>query len=92
MELNVTEKGKGLLKVEVSGESHTLLNLLREKSWKAGASQASYMVEHPYLSNPKIIVRSQDPKKTLSDAAQLVLNDVRDFQKEFSRSGKSSQA
>jgi DNA-directed RNA polymerase subunit L len=85
MELKVTERGKGVLKVEVAGESHTLLNLLREKSWEAGAQQASYIIDHPYLSNPRIIVRSADPKKTLSSAAQLVLNDAREFGKEFAR-------
>ncbi len=88
MEIRTVEKGKNLLKVEVKGESHTLLNLMREKLWKAGAQQASYMIKHPYLSNPVIVVRSADPKKTLSGAAQLVLNDAKEFGKEFSRLAK----
>ena len=37
MDLNVLEKKKDKIIVEVRGESHTLLNLVREKSWKAGA-------------------------------------------------------
>jgi len=85
MEIKVLEKTDESLKIEVIGETHTLLNLLREKSWKAGASQASYMIEHPYLSNPKIMVRAKNPKKVLSDATQMVADDAAEFTKEFGR-------
>jgi DNA-directed RNA polymerase subunit L len=85
MEIKVLEKTDEKVKIEVADETHTLLNLLRENSWKAGASQASYMIEHPYLSSPKIIVRAKNPKNVLADAAQMVVNDAREFGKEFSR-------
>jgi DNA-directed RNA polymerase subunit L len=88
MEIKILEKTPESLKLEVIGETHTLLNLLREKSWKAGASQASYMIEHPYLSDPKIMVRAKNPKKVLSDASQMVADDAKEFGKEFSRSLK----
>ncbi|MCX6814781.1 MAG: DNA-directed RNA polymerase subunit L [Candidatus Aenigmarchaeota archaeon] len=85
MEIKVLEKTNESLKIEVIDETHTLLNLLREKAWKSGASQASYMIEHPYLSNPKISIKAKNPKKVLSDAAQMVADDAREFGKEFSR-------
>jgi DNA-directed RNA polymerase subunit L len=85
MEIKVLEKTNESLKIEVIGESQTLLNLLREKSWKAGAVQASYMIEHPYLSSPKIIVRAKNPKKVLADASQMVIDDASEFGKEFGR-------
>jgi DNA-directed RNA polymerase subunit L len=88
MEIRVLEKTDESLKIEVIGEGHTLLNLLREKSWKAGATQASYMIEHPYLSNPKILVRSKNPKKVLADASQMVIDDAGEFRKEFGRALK----
>jgi DNA-directed RNA polymerase subunit L len=85
MEIKVLEKSNESLKLEIVGETHTLLNLLREKSWKSGATQASYMIEHPYLSNPKISVRAKNPKKVLADAAQMVADDASEFGKEFGR-------
>ena len=88
MEIKVLEKSSESIKIEVVGESHTLLNLLREKSWKAGAIQASYMIEHPYLSSPKIIVRAKNPKKVLADASQMVSEDAREFAREFGKAGK----
>lgn len=88
MELNVLEKEKNKLKIGVSGETHTLMNLLRENCWKAGAKQAAYVVEHPYLSEPKIVVRGSDPKKVLNSAAQLTEKQVSDFLREFRKAGK----
>jgi DNA-directed RNA polymerase subunit L len=88
MELSVVEKGKEKLKVEVRGESHTLLNVLRENAWKAGAGQASYMIEHPYMAEPKIIVKAKDPKKVLTSAAQAMSDDSKTFLTAFKRACK----
>lgn len=88
MELRAVEKKKEKLKVEVIGETHTLLNLLRENAWKDKADQASYMIEHPYLAKPKIIVRAKDPKKVLVNSAQMIIDDSKDFSKEFKRAMK----
>jgi DNA-directed RNA polymerase subunit L len=88
MELTLIEKGKDKLKVEVQGESHTLLNVLRENAWKAGAGQASYMIEHPYMAKPKIMVRAKDPKKVLTSAAQAMSDDSRAFLAAFKRACK----
>ena len=86
MEIKVLEKTDESVKIEVVGETHTLLNLLREKSWKAGASQASYMIEHPYLTNPKITIKGKNPRKVLADATQMVADDAKEFGREFSKS------
>jgi len=88
MDINVLEKKKDKFVIEVRGEGHTLLNLLREKAWEAGASQANYMIEHPYLATPKIIVRAKDPKKVLRGAAELVVSEATDFSRQFGRAAK----
>lgn len=82
------EKKKDKLKVEVRGESHTLLNLLRENAWKGKIEQASYMIEHPELSQPKIIVRAKNPKRILVDSAQMAIDDAKCFSREFKRAMK----
>ena len=88
MELRVVEKKKDKLKVEVLGETHTLLNLLRENAWKEKADQASYMIEHPYLAKPKIIVKASNPKKVLVNSAQMIIDDSKEFSGEFKRAMK----
>ena len=88
MDLKVIDKKADSLKVEVRGESHTLLNLLREKAWEAGAQQASYRKDHPYIGEPTIDIKSKDPAKTLKDAAQKVIDDAKDFEREFARAAK----
>lgn len=88
MELKVLESRPDKLKVEVGGETHTLLNILTEYAWDTGASQSSYIIEHPYLSQPELIIRSKNPKKTLTDAAQLVIDHSKDFKVSFERAVK----
>ena len=88
MELTVTQKGKEKLRVEVRGETHTMLNLIRENAWKAGAKQAAYIIQHPYISQPEIIIRSKNPQKTLKDAAQMVIDDSKEFMVAFKRAMK----
>jgi len=88
MELNVLQDEKSLLKVEAVGETHTLMNILRENCWKCGATQATYIVEHPYLAHPKIIVRGASPRKTLDDAAQLTEKQLADFLSAFRKASK----
>jgi DNA-directed RNA polymerase subunit L len=88
MEVRVLEKKNDKLKVEVMGESHTLLNLLRENAWKENADQASYMIEHPYLATPKITIIAKNPKKVLLDSAQKISADSKGFIGEFKRAMK----
>ncbi|MBN2331340.1 MAG: DNA-directed RNA polymerase subunit L [Candidatus Aenigmarchaeota archaeon] len=85
MELKVLEKKGDKLKLQVTGESHTFLNLLSEYAWLAKAKQASYMIKHPYLSEPELIVRSANPKKTLHDANQIIMDRAQEFQRGFKR-------
>jgi DNA-directed RNA polymerase subunit L len=88
MELRVLEKRPEMLRMEVVGESHTLLNLLTEYAWEAKASQASYIIRHPYLSQPELIVKSKNPKKTVSDAAQIIIDRAKEFRHGFERALK----
>jgi len=88
MEIKVIENGERKLKMELVGESHTFLNLITEYAWLAKASQASYMIKHPYLSQPLLSVMSPHPKKTLSDAAQIIIDRAEEFGKAFDRALK----
>jgi DNA-directed RNA polymerase subunit L len=84
MNLKVLEKDKEKIVLEIESENHTYLNLLRESVWKAGG-EASYIIQHPYLSEPKFIVKSKNPAKTLSDAIELIIDETKEFEDEFSK-------
>ena len=88
MKLVVLEKGKDKMVIEVQGETHTFLNLLRENAWKSGSKQTSYMIEHPHLSEPKLIIRGKYPKKTLDKAAQMIIEQAKEFERELKRVSK----
>ena len=88
MKLTVLEKKKDKWKVEIDGEGHTLINLLRENAWKKGAKQASYMIKHPYLSKPEITVYGANPKKILADSAQAIITDAGSFARDFKKVAK----
>ncbi|MBI4163895.1 MAG: DNA-directed RNA polymerase subunit L [Candidatus Aenigmarchaeota archaeon] len=88
MKLELLEDDKNLLKVKVSGETHTLLNILREKCWEDKADQAAYIQEHPYITEPYVVVRSKDPRKTLLAAAQNVAEQAKEFRLEFEKAVK----
>lgn len=85
MKLNVVEKSKEKISIEIAGETHTFLNLLRENAWKAGSKQASYIIKHPYLSEPRFIVMAKNPLKVLNDANQMILDQAKEFQTEVKK-------
>jgi len=82
------EKNEGKMKLEVLGETHTFMNIITEYAWEAGAKQASYIIQHPYMSEPHLIVSAKNPKKTLSDASQIISEKATEFQKSFKRATK----
>jgi DNA-directed RNA polymerase subunit L len=88
MELKVIESKPDRLSIQVAGETHTLLNILTEYAWEAKAKQATYIIDHPYLSSPELMVKSADPKKTLSDAAQIIIDRSKEFRTVFDRAAK----
>ena len=85
MELKVIEEKPKKLKLEVAGETHTFLNVITEYSWLAKASHASYIIQHPYLSQPELIIGSANPKNTLKNASQILIDKATEFQHAFSR-------
>ncbi len=85
MELKAMEKKADKLKLQVLGETHTFLNLISEYAWLAKAKQASYIIKHPYLSEPELIIRASNPKKTLRDATQIMIDRTEEFQRSFKR-------
>jgi len=88
MKLTALEKKENKNVIEVEGETHTFLNLLKETAWDVGSEQASYIIEHPNLSEPKLILRAKNPRKILERAAQMIIDQAKEFENEFRRVSK----
>lgn len=84
MKINVLENESELIKIEIEDDL-TLVNLLNENLWKQkGLDFAAYKKDHPYLSNPVLMVKSKNPKKSVVEAAEQIIEDVKEFKKQFS--------
>ena len=42
-------------------------------------------MDHPYLSDPEIIVKGKNPLKILDDASQDIIDQIKELEKEFSK-------
>lgn len=86
MKIEVIENEKGKLKIEMPDV--TFVNLLNEDIWKEKADFSAYNIDHPYLSRPVLVVKSKNPKKTVTDAAERIIGDVKTVRKHFSEAAK----
>lgn len=75
--------------IELEGESKTFANLIREELWNSdGVDEAAAVQEHPYMEQPKIILKMEGRythTKALDDTAQRIENKIQDLEKAFSR-------
>ncbi len=91
MELNVLKKEDNILEIELKGESIGFANLIKEELWNdSNIDEAAYIKEHPYMSEPKIYVKTKkkDPKIALEDAIKRIEVQLKDFEEEFKRALK----
>ena len=91
MKLTTVAKEKDMLQMEVDGEDHTFVNVLKEELYEdKNVISAAYMYEHPLVSNPKVIVRTKtgSPKKAMKDAAGRIGDQAKEFKTAFSKAVK----
>lgn len=90
MKVNVLEKKKDTLIIEIEGVRHTLPNMLRNELWNdSSVTLAAYEKKHPYLGNPKLVIKGKDPKKSLQDAIKRTQDKIKLFEREFKKVVKS---
>ncbi len=71
MEITVLEYTKTKIRIQIKGEDHTFLNLLKKELYEDKAVKyAGYKIEHTHVGIPELILETEDkdPKKVLSDA------------------------
>jgi len=91
MEVKITKEEKDTILVELGGETISFANLLRQESWNdKSTSEAAHMKEHPYLSQPKVFVKSSrgSPREILEKSAERVVDQTKEFKEEFKKALK----
>jgi DNA-directed RNA polymerase subunit L len=91
MEVKITKEEKDTILVELGGETISFANLLRQESWDdKSTSEAAHMKEHPYLSQPKVFVKSSrgSPREILEKSAERIADQTKEFKEEFKKALK----
>lgn len=86
MNIEVIENEDNKLKIKI--DDLTLVNLLNETIWRKATKSldySAYIIEHPYLSKPVLTVKSKDPKKTVIDAAEQIIEDAGKLKKSLEK-------
>ena len=91
MEVKVLKNEDKTLILEIQGESVTLTNLVRDELWSdKNISEAAHIKEHPYLSEPKIFVKTSrgSPTLSLKKASKRLMDQLDQFREEFKKALK----
>lgn len=92
MELIVVKKEDKNLVLEVREESIGFINAIREELWNdKSVSEAAFRKEHPYLAEPKIIVKTSrgEPEVALEKACERLIEKIEEFKEKFKTEIKS---
>jgi DNA-directed RNA polymerase subunit L len=93
MKVNVLNKTKNELKIELEGAGHTICNLLQRKLLEdENVDLAGYDIPHPLASNPILYVRTKGdvkPEDALLEAVRKILDVSEEFSQELKRALKA---
>lgn len=88
MKLNILKKTKDSVTIEVKGESKTFVNLLKDELWKdKNILEAAAIKEHPYMGEPKLLVKVKtgNPITAITKAVRHLQVRAKEIRDEFNR-------
>jgi len=92
MEIKVLENKKNRVVFEIEGEDHSFCNVLKKELLNdEHVKIATYAIEHPLISKPKMILETdgeEEVSKALKEAAKRVGKKAEKFKEEFTKSVK----
>ena len=95
MKINVLNRSKNELKVELAGEGHTFSNALQEMLLKDDTIDfAGYDISHPLIGKPIFYIRMKGrkkPEKALIDASKNLIKNLDELQKAFNKALKTEE-
>lgn len=78
--MKVIEEQPEKLVLEITGETHTLCNILRKRLMnQEEVDAAAYDITHPLIGQPEFEVRSSNPRESMVVAAQTVKEEALEF-------------
>lgn len=86
MELKKLEDDGKRLLVEFDGETLAFANMIKDKLWEdPSIKEAATILEHPYLSKPKILVETNrgSPQTALEKTTEKLLDEAKEFGEKF---------
>ncbi|WP_406659996.1 DNA-directed RNA polymerase subunit L [Methanolobus sp. ZRKC3] len=89
MELKIIDKTEDEMHLEIKGETHTLLNMLKSVLLDDDRVQiATYDMKHVSISDPILFVKTDgtDPIATVKDALNSLISQCDEFISVFSKS------
>ncbi|NLO30799.1 MAG: DNA-directed RNA polymerase subunit L [Methanosarcina mazei] len=92
MELNILNKTNNELEVELRGETHTLLNLLKDLLIKdERVVTAFYDMKYVSISDPVLYIKTDgaDPILVLKDVAEIIVSECDEFIDVFSKAANA---
>jgi DNA-directed RNA polymerase subunit L len=92
VELNILNKTNNELEVELRGETHTLLNLLKDLLIKdARVVTAFYDMKYVSISDPVLYIKTDgaDPILVLKDVAAIIVSECDEFIDVFSKAANA---
>ena len=93
MKINLLNRSKNELKIEIIGEGHTFSNALHEMLLKNdGIDFAGYDISHPLIGKPIFYIRMhgrKKPEKALIDASRDLYKNLDNLQNAFNKAVKT---
>jgi DNA-directed RNA polymerase subunit L len=91
MDVKIAKEDKCSVLVEIGGDTISFANLLRHETWTdKSTTEAAHMKEHPYLSQPKVFVKSGrgSAREILEKSAERIADQAKEFKEEFKKALK----
>ena len=86
MKLNVIEDEKDKIVIGIPGDE-TFTHMIARQAWKEKGEGAAIR-EHPFMVDPKIMVKGTNPKKILEKSAKSLERECDEFKEELRKALK----
>ena len=94
MKINILNRSKTELKIELEGEGHTFCNALQEMLLKDDAIEfTGYDISHPLIGKPIFYIRMKNrkkPEKALVDASKNLIKNLNEIHQAFNKARKTN--
>jgi DNA-directed RNA polymerase subunit L len=85
MKVSKVEDEKGKMKIELKNSSKSFAHLIATEIWEDGKGEAAALQEHPFMVEPKLLVKGSNPVKLMEKAASTVEKSCEELKEAYKR-------